>query len=250
MNKKWKDNGCNFTWNDYYSIHNKYWSNQQSVIMYKALGKDETDKIKNNAEKIGISVNSYIVTAFLKADRNNKSVGIPVNIRENNNRSMSNQTAGIKIKYTYSPEISFEENAKKVHKIIYKKLNKPASKYFVLRFISLLEPSLTDSVLMNTYGLYKNKVSQKMTRIMGYGKQKLSELGITNLTRLDIKSVYGQYKIKKVVFIPPLVSYTKHVVGLSSINGEMVLSYHSTDRRNIEKEREFFQNGVDNLLSV
>lgn len=250
MNKKWKDDGCNFTWNDYYSIHNKYWNNQQSVIMYKALGKDETDKIKNNAEKIGISVNSYIVTAFLKADRNNKSVGIPVNIRENNNHSMSNQTAGIKIKYTYSQKISFEENAKKVHKIIYKKLNKPTSKYFVLRFISLLEPSLTDSVMMNIYGLYKNKVSRKMTRIMGYGKQKLSELGITNLTKLDIQSVYGQYKIKKVVFIPPLVSYTKYVIGTSAINGEMVLSYHSTDRRNIEKEREFFQNGVDNLLSM
>lgn len=69
-----------------------------------------------------MSINSYVITAFLQADKDNHVVGIPVNISQQNQDSMSNQVGGISLDYRYSDKKTFEENAREVHKNIYRKL--------------------------------------------------------------------------------------------------------------------------------
>lgn len=58
-----------------------------------------------------MSINSYVITAFLQADKDNHVVGIPVNISQQNQDSMSNQVGGISLDYRYSDKKTFEENA-------------------------------------------------------------------------------------------------------------------------------------------
>lgn len=48
-----------------------------------------------------------------------------------------------------------------------------------------------DSVLLYTYGLYENRTTQKLAKFLGYVGEKTRELGITNLTKLDIPNTYG-----------------------------------------------------------
>lgn len=58
-----------------------------------------------------ITVNSYMITSFLRDDSDNsagKMVGIPVSIREED-KGMSNQTSGIAVRVQYNRKQSFEE---------------------------------------------------------------------------------------------------------------------------------------------
>lgn len=249
FNRKWKRMGSNFTWEDYYKIHKEYWKNNSSRIIYETFSKEEMSKIKGYAKKAEVSLNSYIVTAFLEANRRNKTVGIPIDIRKDSNRAMSNQTSGISVDYIYSDSKTFGENAAEVHSEIYKRLEQPNKKYFVLQFISLFEPFLLDSVLLYTYGLYNNAISKKLAKVMGYEGGKTRELGITNLAKLDISDVYGEYKVKNIIFVPPVVSYAKHIIGVSTIGDEMTITYHYMNDQNETEEKRFFERGINNLKS-
>ena len=247
FNRRWKHIGRTFQWQDYYDIHEAYWRDHSSQIIYEYFSSEEIKRIRAHAKEIGVTVNSYLVTAFLEANRDNKTIGMAVDVRLDYNKSMSNQASGISVEHRYSDKVTFDENARRIHQKICYKLKRPAKKYFILQFIPLFIPSLIDSILLHTYGLYENKTSQKLAKVMGYTGKKPRELGITNLTKLDIPNEYGMYGLKNGLFIPPVVSYGKHIVGVSTMEDGMYISYHFMDEEEKEKEMELFKRAMLNL---
>lgn len=220
---KW--NNRFFTWQNYYDIHNKYWAAYSSDIQYETLSMEETQRIKAEAKQIGCSVNSYIVTFFLQKNPNTSKVGIPVSIRQDKNEAMSNLTSGIWINYKYDFKKSFAQNAMQVHKRIIRKLKR--HKVFVLQFLTLMPMTLVDAVLLNTYHFYSDRLAEKNARVMGYTEKYKKDLGISNLTIIDIPAAYGNYKIDNIIFVPPAVSYSNNIIGVSTYNGKMTISYHN-----------------------
>lgn len=220
---KW--NNRSFTWRDYYNLHNKYWKTVSSDIRWETLSVEETQRIIDNAKKTGCSVNSYLVTLFLQKYAKRCEVGIPVSIRQSKNEAMSNLTSGIRIHYQYDTGKTFAENAVQVHKGIARALKR--NKVFVLQFLVKLPMTLIDAVLLHTYNSYSNRLAEKTARVMSYCGKNKRELGVTNLTLLDIPAYYGNYEIKNVIFVPPAVSYCQKVIGVSTINGRMTISYHN-----------------------
>ena len=204
VNRKWEKVGKAFTWEDYYDVHKRYWESHSSEIEVKTYSANE---LKKNC-KNGATLNSYLITDFLRKTTESKVVGIPVNIREDDN-GMSNQTSGISIKCQYQTDKSFEENLSIIHKEIYKMIRNVNMKYFILLFMGQLSPSLVDSILLQTHGCYQNKLSKKMAGIMGYIGKEGRDLGVTNLTRINIPNDYGSFRIEDILFIPPKVSFTE-----------------------------------------
>ncbi|MDE6875104.1 MAG: hypothetical protein K2P87_11670 [Lachnospiraceae bacterium] len=88
---------------------------------------------------------------------------------------------------------------------------------------------MIDAVLLNTHNCYSDRLAKQTAKIMGYiGKTR--DLGITNLTVIDIPVLYGSYKIENIVFVPPAVSYSHNVIGVSTVNGRMTFSFHNMVR--------------------
>lgn len=224
--RKWKNSF--FTWQNYYNLHNKYWRTACSDIQYETLSISETERIIEKAKQIGCSVNSCLVTMFLQKYQKKCEVGIPVSIRESKNEAMSNLTSGISINYQYNTKKAFAENAMQVDAEIKRKLQKKSG--FVLQFLAELPMTLIDAVLLYTHDCYSDRLAKQTARIMGYiGKTR--DLGITNLTVIDIPVLYGSYKIKNIIFVPPAVSYAHNVIGISTINGKMTFSFHNMVRQ-------------------
>lgn len=245
-NKKWRAMGNPaFTWEDYYRIHNLYWGKNESSIRYKTFCKEETTQIKERAKQMEVSVNSYVIAAFLQADRSNRVVGIPISVREKENKSMTNLTSGISITHQYSERHTFAENAGQIHAKIHKGLKR--HRFFVLQFLSSLSPALIDGVLLHTHHCYSNPLIERLAKVMGYMGDKTRDLGITNLTVLDIPTVYGACKIERIIFVPPAVSYSHNIIGVSTVNGEMTLTYHGMED-NKGGQKDFFDRGIKNLI--
>ncbi len=192
INQKWKrmqGQARAITWDDYYTIHKKYWNEYVSEIECKTYDMKE---LKVKCPK-AVTINSYMITELLREYPECENVGIPVSIREN--KVMSNQTSGIAVKYKYNSQMPFEVNANKVHKAIYKKLKNKNGKYFVLLFMERLCPSLIDAILLQSYGCYHNKLTEKMAKVMGYIGDGGRDLGVTNLNKIDIPSVHERFVI-------------------------------------------------------
>lgn len=226
VNRKWEKVGKAFTWEDYYDVHKRYWESHSSEIEVKTYSANE---LKKNC-KNGATLNSYLITDFLRKTTESKVVGIPVNIREEDN-GMSNQTSGISIKCQYQTDKSFEENLSIIHKEIYKMIRNVNMKYFILLFMGQLSPSLVDSILLQTHGCYQNKLSKKMAGIMGYIGKEGRDLGVTNLTRINITNDYGSFRIEDILFIPPKVSYTRNVVGVCTYGDNLTVCHHKMKRQ-------------------
>ncbi len=223
INQKWKKmqgQARAITWDDYYTIHKKYWNEYVSEIECKTYDMKE---LKVRCPK-AITINSYMIAELLREYPECEDVGIPVSIREDT--GMSNQTSGIAIKYKYNSQMAFEVNANKVHKAIYKKLKNKNRKYFVLLFMERLCPSLIDAILLQSYGCYQNKLTEKMARVMGYIGDGGRDLGVTNLNKIDIPSVHERFVIKDIIFVPPKISYAKKVIGISTYADKLKVCYH------------------------
>lgn len=225
LNRKWKKQAKVFTWDDYYAIHQKYWEDNVSDIRFKICN---FEKIKDNCPE-NVSINSYLIAQLLKEHPQCSVVGLPVSIREDN--AMSNQVTGIEVNYRYDPQKPMEYNAGRIHRSIYKTLGSPLWKYFVLLFTQRLCPTLIDAVLLQSHGCFENDFAAKIANIMGYSGARSRDLGVTNLGRIDIPSVHKKCVIHDILFVPPKVSYTKQVVGISTYGNKLTISYHHMKKR-------------------
>lgn len=251
-NRKWRKNPRVFSAEDYYSLHEKYWADRGSHLLKQHFSPEEAESIHQKAKAAGVSVNTFISTAFLEADGSQHSIGLAVGARDDGNRSMSNQASGISIDYSYNSAVSFEENAKIIHAKISKKLKKPINKYFILQFIPLFEPALFDSVIFYANGLYESEISAKLTKLMGYGDTKLSQIGITNLTKIDIPTEYNGFTVENITFIPPVTSYSGRVVGvLTSTDGMNIVepTFYKNSAGFDRNEIVFFEKACQRLSS-
>ncbi|MFD1174793.1 hypothetical protein ACFQ3W_00520 [Paenibacillus puldeungensis] len=225
LNTVWKREGQYYSWDVYDAIHKKYWGGHTSNILTHTFSKLETDRIKEMARAAKVTVNSYLISSILFANKGVNEVGIAIDIRENDH-SMSNQVSGIAIPCTYVTRSKIQDNAKAIHKKISKMLNSPAKKYFVLLFLAELCPTLIDAVLLAAHGQTQNKTAKKVAYALGYKGKKKRDLGVSNLGVINIQSDYGKYKINNITFVPPSVSYAEHIMGISTINERITITYH------------------------
>ncbi len=84
---------------------------------------------------------------------------------------------------------------------------------------------------------------------MGYTNAKKRDLGVTNLTVIDIPAVYENVQIKGLIFMPPNVSYSNNIIGVSTFDGNITLTYHGIDK-GIKEQNDFFNRGIENLLKT
>lgn len=80
INRCWKKSGKVFDFNDYYNLHHTYWKDRESVVLVESFLPEHVNAIHKKASDAGVSINSYIITAFLKAGKDLKSVGMAVNL--------------------------------------------------------------------------------------------------------------------------------------------------------------------------
>ena len=221
LNNGWKDRLYSYKNMD--EAYRKYWSDKTTVI--EEQEEDVTDILRTlHKKKIGYT--SYLIAGYLKDMDKEADVGIAVDARENGDRSMGNIATGISFKYRYDNKKDRLANAKAIHKLMQKKLSNPKKRYFILNFMPLLKTSLVDALSLVHAGTEDDPKAVKTADIMGYGNN-TKDLSVTNLTRLDIRTDYNGFKLTRVSFTGPVVSYGKNVISCCTLNGITVTTRHT-----------------------
>ncbi len=244
-NRHWKSKGHVFSWRDLEQLQRTYWQAHRSEVLCARFSPAETRTLCARAKALGVSVNSYLVTAFLKAVPGKQQVGLAVGVRAPGDRTLNNQVGGIAVPQRYNPGKSFGENARQLHRKLAARLHRPTAVYFVLQFLLRLSPPLLDAVLLRTHGLLCDPFMSTLAGQMGYVGPKQRALGMTNLTVLPLQTDYGAFGIEHLTFVPPAVSYTQRVIGAATLCGELCLTYHLM--RDDAQERRFFKQAIDAL---
>lgn len=224
FNAMWKKSGRVFNWEDYYNIHEKFWKSRQSDIRFEIVEKNQLDGIKDECKKMGVTVNSYMVTKLLQKHPEFENFCCPVS-QAGENRSIANRVVLVRMLHKYDRKKTFEENVKEVHTVIKRHMEDHDKKYFITLSMGNVEPTLFDSLLMYAHGGYKNKVSEKVVHLFGYAGDRKTHLSVTNLQKLDFKSEYGRICLKNIVLNAACMSATQNVACISTFQDKMTISY-------------------------
>ena len=230
-NKKWNkdERKKSFNYSDMDKAYETYWKEHESTIDEYIIKPEKVNMMLGKCKEWNIGFTAYITTAFLRRLGRKADVGYAVDYRKDGNRCMSNQATGISIKYAYNYNKSFQENAIKVQKLMTKKLEDDRSKEFILPFMASFEPTLVDAINLEHAGSFRSKTSKSLATILGYRK-KTKDMSVTNLTKLDIPEEYGEYKLDFFSFIPPVISYGKNILGISTLGDCTVLTLHRIEK--------------------
>ncbi|MBO4864643.1 MAG: hypothetical protein J5517_09760 [Eubacterium sp.] len=226
-NKKWNKEELkrSFGYFDMDEAYDAYWSERKSLVNEYVIKPEIRERILKRCKEWDIRFTAYITTCFLRRMARKMDIGFAIDAREDNNRSMGNQASGISLKYKYNYNRSFKQNAIKVQRLMDEKLEDKEAREFILPFMASIEPTLVDAINLEHAGTFSSKTSKAFAKMMGYGK-KTKDLSITNLTRLDIPDTYGDLKIDFFSFIPPVVSYGRNIVGISTLGDCTVMTIH------------------------
>ena len=224
-NKKWMKERSVFSFVDMDNAYSGFWNDHKTKIELKCYSKDDLEILVESAKAAGVSLTAYLITDMIKDTDKTMDVGLAVDGRIDGNRSMGNQATGISIKCRFDHKKSFEDNSRVVYRAMRKKLDDRRSRYLVLQFMGLLEPSLKDSLNLVHAGYYNGSISNKVAEMLGYG-EKVKDISITNLTRADIQLEYDEFNIREIVFVPPVVSYAKNVFGIVTTGDTMTVARH------------------------
>lgn len=222
-NKRWKNHV--FTFDDLDKAHVKYWKNRTSVIETEVIENEKMNEILEECHNAGVKFTAYLTARLIASSHRKMDIGYAVDYRHDGNRSMGNQASGISIKYKYDSSKTLIRNARKIQHKLDIKLKDHEKSSYILNFVGGISPTLRDAANLEHAKCFHNRVSYSMAKLMGYvGKTK--DYSITNLAVADIPTKYGEYEIKQIMFIAPVVSYGKRIISVVTFNGKTVITRH------------------------
>ena len=223
LNGLWAKEKRVFTWDDYYQIHETYWKDKSTYFEFTTIEDEELKALKRECKELGITVNSYLVAKIMKNYPEDHILGVPVSLRGSSN-SISNMITSLMLEYRYDPEKALAENAVRAHQIIREGLDSEPMRYHIPQFVAILDPTLMDAAVAHFVLGFDNEAARKASHVIGYTSNLGTDVGITNLGVLDVKTQYGDYRITNMIGIPPHVSATRRVISIYTYNGKMTIT--------------------------
>ena len=224
-NRKWLRMKRVFTFKDMDMAFNDFWNTHKTKTVVEEYDKEKLSELLAESKEAGCSLTSYLVAVWIKDIRRKADVGFAVDGRLDDKRTMGNYATGIHINYRYDTLQSISGNARKINQLMKRKLSNPRWRYSVLQLIGRLDPALIDTLSLEAAGAFHTKTTSRFADIMNYGKKK-KDLSITNLMRADIRTDYGDLRIKDIAFVPPVVSYGENLIGIITVNDTMIVTRH------------------------
>ena len=224
-NKRWTKMKRVFNYEDMDEAYRKFWPTHKTKTVITEYGKDALNDLLAGSKEAGCSLTAYLVALWIREMPFRADVGFAVDGRLSDERTMGNFATGIHINYRYNDKISVGENASKINKLMKKKLTDPKVRYSVLQLVGNLDPTLIDTLSLEAIGAYHTRETARFADIMCYGKNK-RDLSITNLMKADIRTEYGNFRIKDIAFVPPVVSYGTNLIGIITVNDTLIVTRH------------------------
>ncbi|MHB8129651.1 MAG: condensation domain-containing protein [Mobilitalea sp.] len=248
-NRSWNKNKRVFQYEEYLSMFQALWRKRQTAVENSIISGADLKNLLEKCKENKVTINSAIVTAFLLAVKNEKEAGMAVSIRPDGYEGMGNFASGVSVKYKPNQKKTFWENASRVQAGIYKRLNNNRRKYFIIKFQNMIEPTLIDAAFFSAVTDFDNKVAAKFATVLGLNGNTRG-IGVTNLARVGIPSVYGKYSIQRIVFVAPIVLYSKRIIGVVTLADEMSITMQYVVKKDSKELRENFEEAVKLLCTV
>ena len=231
LNRMWRKQNKIFDWDDYFYVHQEFWKDKMSNVLHEIIEKEQLEEIRRKSKELGITVNSYMMTDFLKKHPEYKNFSLPISLK-GENRSISNQVILLKLDYAYNDRKSFAENAQIVHNMIKQHVENDNKKYFIYSIVKQIAPNLMDACLLYSHTDYENKAAEITAKLTGYYGSRKTHFAVTNLTKIQMQNDYERFHVTNVFGIAACMSAVENVICIGSFQDKMTIAYSNIINEN------------------
>ncbi len=232
MNKKWQKRDLPFTKVMYNDIHTEFWKKHHPGIIRWGLSKEQTSKLVKQSKKNGVTVNTALATAFVRAqneilDRQFYSDDVTVSVsmrdylEESPEDAMGFFASAVRPALKYSIEKSFWDNAVKFHKQIKSLMTE--KNIFDSQVIGFFNPKFLDALVLGRYGRNDDKTVRKMI-----ARKKMDVINtaftLSNLGRVNVPADFDGLKLTSLMGPVVYGDSMEKYIGVITINGQMFFS--------------------------
>ncbi|MFX1536921.1 MAG: condensation domain-containing protein [Promethearchaeota archaeon] len=252
-NKRWQSEKLYFDEEDYKNIYQAYWENYTHHNLLGELSELETSKFVSRSRQEGVTVNTALITAFLKAKNEvqgvsrttPQTIGQPVNIRKRlknpPGEAFGLYVAGFELNIKYNPNKSFWEQARFIHKLIKNSLTDQSifehffavsafdgTLFDVLPFLSyskFIPPHFSRYKKLSTLSEESSNVVNALIKSLG----KQINMIVTNLGQMDFPKNYGSLELDSLILLPGGGVTCELTVGVVSAAGKLCYTIEHLD---------------------
>ena len=238
LNKIWRQQKNVFGPRECRQTGERYHENYQGSIFCETLNPGTVTVLQHIAREAGISVNGILMAALLRANGGQTDLGIPVNIRaedENSPRS-GNFAGGIMISKCYDVEKTLPENGKDLDQEVKNMLQDGKSPYASLKLFAMVDPGLLDSACMYRYEITDHEMAGWFADYLGY-EEEPQGICLSNLKTLSFPVEFGPYHLQEVLFLPPVAPNNQKSMGIVTFQGNMQITMHTVKKNTDSPEK-------------
>jgi hypothetical protein len=249
MNLQWKRSRRVFSFADYRRMYENFWEDRETGLCTVSIAGDQLVWLMSAAELHHLSLDAILATAFLQAAGYENTAGIAVNLRDSTNEGMGHFSTGISIQQAYDANRSFWENAAAVQQRIDEKLHDDQKKYFMLKFMATLEPTLIDGAYFSAFDGLQDTAAARVRDLYGYGGSGKG-VSLMNLDQVPIPDRYGPVGLSRLVVVPPLAPNATRVVGAVLLGDQLMLSMQHLAGGMAERNQQIFAAACASLDAI
>jgi len=266
INQQWSKEPVAFDMEDYRCINEAYWDQAQHRAISIELTEPETQRIVQRSREEGVTVNSTLTTAFVGAQQliqgNKKeltNIGVAANLRDRlplpAGETMGFYAGVVTINYSYDEKKSFWDNTRGIHSKITPLIK---NKYLFMDALTwcYMNPEVLEAINFKRLGSLVSADSPRYEKLSTFAERKdnvssilkrekmdsLDQLvmgsAVTNLTRMDFPTKYGELELDRLMMNPggafPL-STVNLVLGAVTCSGKLSLLVEY-DERTVDTE--------------
>lgn len=218
VNKQWKHEDHNLSYDEYLELANKYCGSDKIERNVKIETADAYKEMVEACHEHRVSVNDYLMAQMYLNDKTDKII-IAYDLRKKlscyRQGALGNYSTAFSVVYKNKTNDVWKA-ARDVHDLVRKKAGNPRDLYLVLQCYADLDGELLDASFAAAKCGYESKAAGFIgTYFFGFAEPK--GYSITNLGRFDSRNISGA------VFIPPASPAIKKTIGVLSVNGRMYI---------------------------
>jgi NRPS condensation-like uncharacterized protein len=281
INSKWIEEEVHFDQQDYLALNQAYWQNYHHKMLPVELSQPQTEVLVARCREEGVTVNTALVAAFVGAqtlvlgpDSAAGNIGVAASLRGKLNPPVGEEigfyASALTTDLPYDLNVPFWENARQIHKQLVPQFTD--KKLFAEAVMwSALEPSVLQAINYKRLGEFTSPKSERHEKLVAFSQREdtvsamlernkmtsLDELvmgsAVTNLTRLDFPTKYGELTLDRMILKPggafPLATVNL-VVGAVTAAGKLSLLIEFAEERLELRTAEIIKNqAITHLLS-
>jgi NRPS condensation-like uncharacterized protein len=281
INSKWIDEKVYFDQQDYLALNQAYWQHYHHKMLPVELSQPQTDVLVARCREEGVTVNTALVAAFIGAqtlvlgpDSAAGNIGVAASLRGKLippvDEEIGFYASALTTDLPYDLNLPFWENARQIHKQLIPQFTD--KKLFAEAVMwSALEPSVLQAINYKRLGGLTPPEAERHDKLTVFSQREdvisamlernkmtsLDELimgsAVTNLTRLDFPTKYGELTLDRMILKPggafPLATVNL-VVGAVTAAGKLSLLIEFAEERLDPRTAEIIKNqAITHLLS-